>query len=53
MQETSSDNLISNEFEAKHNLTGFFKLLLEIDMRVNPQLYSPNNEKGKTNENEN
>jgi len=29
-------------FEVKHNLTGFFKLLLEIDMRNSPQLYENN-----------
>ncbi len=34
------------DFEAKHNLTGFFKLLLEVDMRVNPHLYENN---GNTN----
>ena len=28
-----------NDFEADQNLLGFFKLLLEVDMRVNPHLY--------------
>lgn len=27
------------EFEAKHNLVGFYNLLLQIDKRNNPQLY--------------
>ena len=27
------------DFEAKHNLFGFFDLLLKIDMRNNPQNY--------------
>jgi len=27
------------KFEERHNLTGFFELLLKIDMRVNPHLY--------------
>jgi hypothetical protein len=41
-----SDNLSAKQFEAKHNLTGFFKLLLEVDMRLNPHLYEDN---GNTN----
>ena len=28
-----------DNFEAQQNLLGFFKLLLEVDMRVNPHLY--------------
>ena len=28
-----------DDFEAQQNLLGFFKLLLEVDMRVNPHLY--------------
>lgn len=28
-----------NDFEAQQNLLGFFKLLLEVDMRVNSHLY--------------
>lgn len=27
------------EFEAKHNLVGFYNLLLQIDKRNNPYLY--------------
>jgi len=46
MKSPKSDNLTSEQFEAKHNLTGFFKLLLEVDMRNNPQLYENN---GNTN----
>lgn len=42
MNKFKSDNLTSEQFEAKHNLTGFFKLLLEVDMRNNPQLYENN-----------
>ena len=34
------------DFEARQNLLGFFSLLLEIDMRNNPELY-----KKKLNEN--
>lgn len=28
-----------DDFEAQQNLLGFFKLLLEVDRRVNPHLY--------------
>ena len=28
-----------DDFEAQQNLLGFFILLLEVDMRVNPHLY--------------
>jgi len=34
-----SEKITAEQFEAKQNLTGFFKLLLEIDIRNNPQLY--------------
>ena len=27
------------DFDSKQNLVGFFDLLLEVDMRVNPDLY--------------
>lgn len=33
---TDKDN---SDFEAKHNLFGFFDLLLNIDIRNNPQNY--------------
>ena len=46
MKSPKSDNLTSEQFEAKQNLTGFFKLLLEADMRNNPQSYENN---GNTN----
>ena len=29
----------SNDWEAQQNLLGFFSLLLEVDKRINPQLY--------------
>jgi hypothetical protein len=32
----------NKDFEAKHNLLGFFSLLLKIDKRVNPQNYEDN-----------
>ncbi|MDD5693118.1 MAG: hypothetical protein PHU86_01415 [Patescibacteria group bacterium] len=38
-----------DQFEAKQNLTGFFKLLLEIDMRVNPELYGNYRDPNHTN----
>ena len=38
-----------DQFEAKQNLTGFFKLLLEIDMRVNPELYGNYRDTNHTN----
>ena len=31
------------DFEAKHNLFGFFDLLLKIDIRNNPQNYKKEN----------
>ena len=37
------------EFEANHNLVGFFNLLLQIDKRNNPHLYK--NQSRKSNEN--
>lgn len=38
--------ILDTDFEARQNLSGFFNLLLEIDMRNNPSLY-----KKKFNEN--
>jgi hypothetical protein len=42
MKSNENNNLKNEEAEAKFNLTGFFKLLLEIDMRNNPHLYENN-----------
>ena len=39
----------NSELEAKFNLTAFFKLLLEIDMRNNPNLYENNRSSNNTN----
>jgi len=46
MTETRNDKIIDSEkekeqldFEAQQNIAGFFGLLLEIDKRLNPQLY--------------
>ena len=36
-----------DDFEAEQNLLGFFKLLLEVDMRVNPHLYKKKAKKNK------
>ena len=36
-----------DDFEAQQNLLGFFKLLLEVDMRVNPHLYKNKEPKKK------
>ena len=39
-EETKEDNRKDKEYwEARQNLFGFFSLLLEVDKRVNPQLY--------------
>ncbi len=35
--------------EAKHNLLGFYALLLKIDMRNNPQLYKNANNRNPNN----
>lgn len=40
------------QFEAKQNLTGFFRLLLEIDIKNNPQLYENNRNTNNTNQGE-
>jgi len=52
MKSPESDNLTSEQFEAKHNLTGFLKLLLEVDMRNNPQLYENNGNTNNPNQGE-
>ena len=49
MEKSESDKISKKVFEAKQNLTGFFKLLLEIDMRNNPQKYKNNEDNGDTN----
>ena len=47
MSEESKEQLKTDtDFEARQNLSGFFSLLLEIDMRNHPELY-----KKKFNEN--
>ena len=30
---------MDQSFQDKHNLVGFFALLLEVDQRINPQIY--------------
>lgn len=42
MKKSKSQKLTEKEFEAKQNWVGFWKLLLEIDMRINPHLYENN-----------
>lgn len=38
--EKNNENIDEDDdFEAQQNLLGFFKFLLEVDMRVNPHLY--------------
>ena len=32
----------SEELPEMHNLTGFFELLLTVDQRINPDLYTSN-----------
>jgi hypothetical protein len=44
--DNESNKLTNENFEAKQNLTGFFKLLLEVDIRNNPKFYENN---GNTN----
>ena len=48
MKEINSKNR-QEEFEANHNLVGFFALLYKIDKRVNPHLYKTNENNGNTN----
>lgn len=52
MNKFESDKLNKEQFEANHNLTGFFKLLLEVDMRNNPQLYENNGNTNNPNQGE-
>lgn len=52
MKSPKSDNLSAEQFEANHNLTGFFKLLLEVDMRNNPHLYENNGNTNNPNQGE-
>jgi len=40
---TKQENKLEKlDFNSKQNLIGFFDLLLEVDMRVNPDLYKEN-----------
>jgi hypothetical protein len=52
MQDNENNNQLDQENEAKHNLTGFFKLLLDIDMRINPKLYENNRNTNHPNKSE-
>ena len=46
---SNENNIRDNqEIEARFNVTGFFKLLLEIDMRNNPHLYENNRSSDNT-----
>lgn len=48
---SDENNIQDNQaIEARFNLTGFFKLLLEIDMRNNPHLYENNGNPNNTNQ---
>lgn len=42
MFEANKNSIQNLDFEAKHNLVGFFDLLFKIDKRVNPHLYENN-----------
>lgn len=44
--------VINNNFEAKHNLVGFFNLLLQIDKKNNPHLYENNRNTNNSNQSE-
>jgi len=47
--QNNENNIQDNQaIEARFNLTGFFKLLLEIDMRNNPHLYENNRNSDNT-----
>jgi hypothetical protein len=50
MEKSKSRKLTKKEFEAKQNLVGFFRLLLEIDIRNNPQFYENNRDTDNTNQ---
>lgn len=46
MESPGKENLLQEEFEANENLAGFFRLLLKVDKRVNPQNYEEGNGAG-------
>lgn len=50
--EIKSNKNLNENFEAGQNLTGFFRLLLEIDKRNNPNLYENNRDTNNTNKSE-
>jgi len=40
MEKAENPNLTDeSDFEAEQNMVGFFKLLLEIDQRIDPEFY--------------
>ncbi len=52
MNKLKNQNLTKDiDFEAKHNLLGFFDLLLKIDIRNNPQNYKKENYENNRNTN--
>jgi len=44
-EEPIKKSVEENDFEADQNLLGFFQLLLKVDMRNNPHLYTKPDEK--------
>jgi hypothetical protein len=42
-------DIYDDDFEANQNLLGFFRLLLDVDRRVNPHLYKKAKSKEKPN----
>lgn len=52
MTKNESDNQINDKAESRHNLTGFFKLLYEIDARNNPHNYENKRDTNNTNKGE-
>lgn len=48
MKSNENNNPENSKAEARLNLAGFFKLLLEVDMRNNPHLYENNGNSNHT-----
>ena len=48
-EEPIKKSVEENDFEADQNLLGFFQLLLKVDMRINPHLYTKRDEKETNN----
>lgn len=49
MSDTKKEKTEESDFDADQNLSGFFGLLLKVDKRINPHLYTKPDEKETSN----